>query len=183
MTSGQQPAHLGVAFAVTCAVALSLSSVARAQDDQHQGSSSLTQAIKFTLIDPTTYVPGIFNYQASMRDWQTSQIFFQNGYGEHSSEFTLSGLPNGVPVDYGAGRARILRDSLEIVALSAGQNVASRLIEDSVIARHPEHRKLVRTLGWVERVSLASALSYWYSVGHYRQTQLNQQRAAQLGLR
>jgi len=178
MTTRKPPSHIAVAFAVTSAVLMSMSSVARAQNDQDQAPSSLTQAIKFTLIDPTTYVPGIFNYQASMRDWQTSQVFFRNGFGEHSSEFTVSGLPNGIPIDYGAGRARILRDSLEIVALSAGQNVATRLI-----ARHPEHRKLVRTLGWVERVGLASAMSYWYSVNHYRQAQLNQVRATQLGLR
>jgi hypothetical protein len=180
MPTRQQASRIVTAIALMWALLASMSPVAYAQDER---PSPLVDAIKHTVFDPTTYVPGIISYDATMRDWRTSQTFFQNGFVEHNARFTVSGLPDDTAIDYGAGRHLILKDALGAVAVSAVQNLATRLLEESLIRRYPEHRKLVRALGWVERVSVASFLSYQLSAAHYRQAQQNQELAIQLGVR
>jgi hypothetical protein len=180
MPTRQQALRSIVAFATMCAFVASMSPVLHAQDERRP--SPLTNAIKQTLLDPTTYVPGILSYDATMRDWKTSQPFFQHGFVEQNSRFTVSGLPGDTAIDYGAGRHLIIRDALGTVALTAVQNLATRLVEDSLANRYPEHRKLLRGLGWAERIAVASFLSYQLSAAHYRQAAQNQELASQLGL-
>jgi hypothetical protein len=165
---------------VMCAFCVGAPLIASAQDER---PSPLADAIKHTLFDPTTYAPGAISYHATMRDWNTSQPFFQHGFVEHNERFTISGLADDTAVDYATGRRRILTDALETVAITAVHNITTRLIEDALVSRHPEHRKLFHVLGWAERIAVASAMSYELSAAHYRQAQRNEQQAAALGLR
>jgi len=145
--------------------------------------SILGDTIKKVVFDPTTYAPAIIAYDATMRDWNTSQPFFRNGFVEHNERFTLTGRPNDMPVSYEVGRKRILSDALVTLEISVVNNTADRLFERMLITRFPEHRKMVQVLGWVERGAVASFMSYQLSARHYRQAALNTQRAQQMGFK
>ncbi len=118
-----------------------------------------------------------------MRDWNSSQPFFRNGYFERNERFTVSGLPNDRPVSYDVGRQRILSDAFVNLQLSLANNVADQLFERMLLDRLPTHRKLVRTLGWLERGAFASYLSYRQSAAHYRQAAANLAYAQQMGFK
>ena len=62
-------------------------------------------------------------------------------------------------------------------------SATSRIVERALLQRYPEHRKVVKTVGWIQRITVASLMSYHLSAPHYRQAQVNTQRAAELGLR
>jgi hypothetical protein len=145
--------------------------------------SFLADTVKKVIFDPTTYAPAIIAYDGTRRDWNTSQPFFRNGYLEHNERFTLTGRPNDVPVSYGVGRNRIFTDALVNLEISVVNNVADQLFERMLITRLPEHRKLVRVLGWVERSAFASYMSSQLSAQHYRQAAANARRAQQMGFR
>lgn len=145
--------------------------------------SLLGDTFKRVILDPTTYAPAAIAYDATMRDWNTSQPFFRNGYFERNERFTMSGLPNDRPVSYGVGRQRILSDALVTLQMSLANNVADQLFERVMIDRFPNHRKLVRTLGWIERGAFAGYMSYYLSARHYRQAAANQAWAAQMGFK
>jgi hypothetical protein len=151
---------------------------------QDQEKPSLASDLaKQTLLDPTTYVPSLFTYTATMRDWNTSQPFFQNGYLEHNARFTLSGRPDDIAVGYNEGRHRILMDAIGVLQISLVNNVSSRVFDRVLTEKYPEHRTLFRTLGWIERIGFASYLSYRLSASHLRQAQLNEQRMPMLSVR
>jgi hypothetical protein len=50
-----------------------------------------------------------------------------------------------------------------------------------LVNKFPNHRKLVRTLGWAQRISFASFKAYRLSAKHYRQAGQNARLAEQLG--
>ena len=154
-----------------------------ASAQEQREPSSVGQALKLTFLDPTTYVPALFTYDATMKDWNTSQTFFQNGFLERNARFTVSGFSNDRAVSYEVGRNQILRDSLSVLAVSAVHNFSERLIQESLRERYPEHRKMVTALGWIERAAVSSLLSYELAGPHYRQWRQNQQLSMQLGMR
>jgi hypothetical protein len=166
-----------VVFAALIGILMPLSVFAQEQ------RSPIGDTVKSVIFDPTTYAPAIIAYDATMRDWKTSQPFFRAGYIEHNERFTLSGRPNDVPMSYGDGQRLILTDALVNLQMSVINNVADQLFERMLLTRFPEHRKVVRTLGWIERVTFASYMSYQLSAQHYRQATMNAQRAQQMGLR
>jgi hypothetical protein len=135
------------------------------------------------VFDPTTYGPAITSYTAERLDWHSSQVFFQHGYLEHNPQFTVSGFADDVPVGYAAGKRIILRNSLEDLAASLTNNVAAAIIERTFIGRHPRREKLIRTIGWIERISFAVALASGESAKHFRQWRDNVDRARQLDYR
>jgi hypothetical protein len=145
--------------------------------------SPVADTVKRVVFDPTTYAPAVIAYDATMRDWNTSQPFFRNGYMERNERFTLTGRPNDIPVSYTVGQNRILTDALLNLQMSIVNNVADQVFERVLIDRFPQHRKLVRTLGWIERTAFASSMAYMLSSQHYRQAALNQARAQQMGIR
>ena len=145
--------------------------------------SPIGDTVKRVILDPTTYAPAIIAYDATMRDWNTSQAFFNHGYMEHNERFTLTGRPNDFPVSYGVGQRRIFTDALVNLQMSVVNNVADQLFERMLLARFPEHRKLVRTLGWIERSTFASYMSYQLAAQHYQQASMNVQRAQQMGFK
>jgi hypothetical protein len=148
-----------------------------------QERSSLWTTTKQVVCDPTTYSPSILAYTAQRLDWDSSQIFFEHGVTEHNPAFTISGRPDDVPLSYAAGNAVILKQSLIVLETSVLNNVSEQLIERLLVSRHPEHRRLFHTLGWIERISVAGYISYQTSALHFSQWQVNQQVASQRGYR
>lgn len=151
---------------------------------QEESRPSLAvSTLKGVILDPTTYAPAVIAYDATMRDWNSSQLFFHRGYFEHNERFTISGRPNDLPVSYGDGRQRILSDAMVTLEISLAHNVGSRLLEQALRDRFPTHPKVVRAVGWIERSVFASYMSYRLSAAHYRQAGLNERRARELGYR
>ena len=72
-------------------------------------------------------------------------------------------------------------DSIANLRLSLINNVSERVMERLLMPRYPNHRRLVRTIGWIERNAMASYWSYRLSAGHFRQWRENGQRAQRLG--
>ena len=169
------------AFVILATLVLTNAEPTFAQDETP--SSGFVEVVKGVIFDPTTYAPAAIGYHATMKDWNTSQPFFQNGFVEHNRRFTVTGRPNDVAVSYTVGRNQILKDAVAAFSVSAAQNATSRVIERALLARYPNHRKAVRTIGWIQRISVASLMSYHLSAGHYRQAQLNARRSAELRLR
>lgn len=169
---------VSVAFVLTVVCA-----PANANAQERTQSSFLSDIAKQVVFDPTTYAPAIIAYDGTMRDWNTSQPFFRNGFVEANQRYTVSGLPYDTPLSYSDGHRRILLDALTTLEVSVVNNAAARVFERVLMERYPNHRKAVRTLGWIERVSVGVAMSYVLSAEHYRQAQINTQRAAALGYR
>ena len=168
------------ARAFILATVLGLTSVsAFAQGEQPR--SFAWDVARATLIDPTTYAPALISYEAMRQDWKTSQIMFANGWVEQNPRFTVSGKPNDVPVNYDAGRRRIRRAALTVLQYSAVNNVSTLVFERLLIARYPHRKTLIRTLSWVERIAVASALTYRNSADHLRQASKNRRLAREYG--
>jgi hypothetical protein len=140
-------------------------------------------AFKATLLDPTTYAAPALYYDATMRDWNTSQPFFRAGYLEVNPRFTISGRSNDTPVSYTVGRNQILSDTLALLAISAAHNFTSQLLQRSAATVHPDHRKAVAVIGTIERIAVSSFISYHVAAPHYRQWRANQELMNQLGIR
>ena len=138
---------------------------------------------KQVVFDPTTYVPAAVSFTAERLDWKSSQVFFQHGYVEHNPQFTMSGLPDDVPISYGAGNRRITANALTDLAASAMNNVSNRVVERVLIARFPKRQKLIRVLGWIERISYAASLATVQSANNFRQWRENERLARELGYR
>ncbi len=136
---------------------------------------------KSTLLDPTTYTPAVLSYGATRLDWDSSQVFFRHGFVEQNARFTISGFSYDVPISHAAGNRQILIDSLGILQMSVVNNVTTNVLENILIKRYPHRRKLLRTLGWVERIGFASYWSYRLSAAHVRKWQENERMARQLG--
>jgi hypothetical protein len=151
--------------------------------ENSRDSSAIADVIKGVVFDPTTYAPALISYDATMRDWNTSQPFFQNGYVERNARFTLTGLSNDRPVSYQIGRNQIMRDTLTTFGVSVIQNTTSRIVEQALMAKYPNHRKMVKTIGWIQRIGIASVMTYKLSAPHYRQAGINAQQAGELGFR
>jgi len=156
-----------------------VASAASAQDQAHR--SLVPDVVKQVFLDPTTYAPTIVAWTATRLDWQTSQVLFQSGWTEHNARFTVSGLGDDTAISYGAGNRQILTDAFSNLQLSLVNNASSRVVEGLLIPRYPQHRTLLRTIGWLERGAMASYLSYRLSADHFRQWQENGRNARQLG--
>jgi hypothetical protein len=152
-----------------------------AQDTEQP--SFAVDVIKHVAFDPTTYAPAALGYISTVRDWNSSQPFFNAGWVERNPRFTISGFPNDRPIAYDEGRGLILRDALTNLQFSIVNNVTNRILERLLIEQHPEHRRLWKTLGWIERIGYGSYLSYQLSADHFQQALVNEQRARDLGYR
>lgn len=177
--------HFSLRFIATLVMIATLiltsAQFAFAQDEKR--SSAFVDVVKGVIFDPTTYGPALIGYHATMKDWNTSQLFFQNGFVEHNARFTVTGRPDDTASSYTVGRNQVFKDAVAVFGVTAAQNATSRIVERALLHRYPEHRKIVKTIGWIQRISVASLMSYQLSAGHYRQAQVNAQRTAELGLR
>jgi hypothetical protein len=165
--------------AVVCGVVIAfVPSLAEAQDVARPLVWDIARSV---LIDPTTYAPAALSYEAQRLDWKTSQVFLDRGWLEQNPRFTISGRPNDVAMSYKAGNQEIRSEALARLQWSVSNNVATGICERILIARYPEHRKLFHVLSWVERISVASYVSYLASIDHFRQASRNRQRAREYG--
>jgi hypothetical protein len=163
------------------AVMLAAASATAQGVERAEHTSIVTHVMKGVALDPTTYAPAIVTWQATRLDWQTSQTFFNNGWYEHNYRYTVSGARDGVAISNAAGNSQILRDSIAVLQLSLVNNVSTHLLEGLLMPRYPNHRKLLRAAGWIERSVLASYGAYQLSAGHFHQWQKNVQDAKALG--
>ena len=129
------------------------------------------------LKDPTTYAPAGMLYVSSRLDWNSSQAFFQHGDVEENPRYTITGLPHDTPISYGAGNTQLLTDALSVAGVSLVNNTVDEFTVRLLIAHSPEHRKLWRTIGWIERAVVASSLSYMLSARHFEQWRANENTA------
>lgn len=173
------PIALGVFRVIGVALMMLVASSAFAQDRDR--AAFVPDVVTRAILDPTTYAPAIVAWAATDLDWRSSQIFFENGFFEHNARFTISGLSDDTPIGYAAGNRRIFTDAIANLRLSAVNNVADQVIERLLLRRHPTHRTLIRTIGWIERSVMASYLSHRLSARHFRQWRENHRRARELG--
>lgn len=176
--------RLGISAVLISLVLLSSVGNARAQAVDPEGpriSSSVVDVTRGVVLDPTTYAPAAILYQSMRLDWRSSQPFFQHGYVEANDRYTVSGRAHDVPVSFAQGNRKILTDSLLNLPASFANNTTSRVVERMLTQRFPNHPKIIRALGWIERTSFASYMSYRLSAKHFRQWQMNTQLAQQLG--
>jgi hypothetical protein len=166
---------------VVVLTALLLCSAVSAIAQDRGERSFIADVLTRVVLDPTTYAPAALAYDATMRDWRTSQPFFQHGFYETNARFTVSGLPHDVAISYGAGQRIIRADALVSLRRSAVNNLAEQIFERVLVNKYPNHRKLVRAVGWAQRISFASFKAYRLSSTHYRQAGQNQRLARQLG--
>jgi hypothetical protein len=136
-----------------------------------------TIALKVAL-DPTTFAPAALAYAGQRMDWASSQPLFRMGYIEANPRFTISGRPNSIPISEADGYAKIRRQALTQLALSAARNAAVVAITEVAAARYPEYAKLIRRLSLVERIALGAIVSYVGIVPHLKQTRVNRRLAA-----
>ena len=146
-----------------------------------QAAPPVVQIAKGVLLDPTTYIPAALLFTSMRLDWTSSQPLFQHGFVEGNARYTTSGLAHDAPVTYGVGNERIQADALAALGTTLFHNTTNRTIERILVSRFPNHQKILRTIGWVERSAFASYLSYQLSARHFRQWQANERLAGQLG--
>jgi hypothetical protein len=177
------PRIYGVALASFVTLGVASAPVGAQSPSNPEQPSLLGSTVKATLLDPTTYAPSAVLYHSMFLDWKSSQPFFAHGFVEANPRYTTTGLAHSVPLSYSAGKRQILKDSLVVLPGMIANNALSHLMERRLIESHPEHRKLLRVLGVVQRVSLSALISYRLSSGHFQQWQKNQQLAKQFGYR
>ena len=130
--------------------------------------------------DPTTYALPPIIYTAHRLDWDSSQKLFARGYVEANPGFTVSGRINDTPISWTAGKRRILGYSAAMIGRSALNNGICALVEGRLIERSPHRRKLIRTLGWVERGFITSYWAYRMSHNQFGQWRTNERMLAAL---
>ena len=163
-------------FSVTAPAALAQTT------DRSQGATAfLVDLTKDIVFDPTTWAPASISFAATRLDWNSSQVFFQQGILERNPRFTVNGRSPGVPITYGDGNRKILSDTLAILQMSVVNNVSTNLLERVLVKHHPERRKLLRTLGWIERIAVASYWSHRLSAAHFEQWRTNERLAREYG--
>jgi hypothetical protein len=169
---------LAVAAASVIALLLIVPAAATAQE----GATAVAlDVVRQVAIDPTTYAPAVISFVATSQDWKTSQVLFSHGWVEANPRFTVSGLPNDVPVAYSEGKRMIRRDALTLLQYSMLNNVAAAVGSRLLMSRYPSHKKLVRVLSWVERIAFASLVTYRNSADHLRQAGTNRRLAREYG--
>ena len=170
------PCNICRALMATLLVCLAAASAASAQDAPRAPASIPKKVFR----DPTTFATTVVSFELRQLDWKSSQVFFQHGWLEHNPDYTVTGLADGAPIGYTAGRRKNIELALVELPIGFVHNVAEQAFEQRLIARFPGHRGLWRALGWIERVSFASYRASLVT-SHYAQWQHNQQLARQLG--
>jgi hypothetical protein len=180
--SGQRAARLwssldvrrGAAFALAGLLAFATGVVAQEPEKR-------TPLILEVVKDPTTYVPAGLFYTAMRLDWESSQPFFQHGFVEDNAGYTQSGLAKDAPLSNADGKQQILKDALTVLPASIANNALMHMLERRLSDRYPQHRKLWKTLSWIERAAFAGFTSYKLAAPHFQQWQTNERLAKQYG--
>ena len=172
---------MAVRRAAIVVMALALMPVAASGQAREPNRPGVWDVARDILIDPTTYAPAVISYEAIHWDWKTSQVLFAHGWVEANPRFTVSGKPNDVPVTYVAGRRIIRGTALSVFQRSMMNNLAAGIGARVLTARYPSHKKLIRTLSWIERIGFATLVTYRNSADHLRQAGTNRRLAREYG--
>lgn len=165
---------------ILLAVILAAPPLAEAQN----GIGELIKGVaKDVVLDPTTYGPFGASWLGKQLDWNSSQIFFEHGFVESNADFTVNGLPHDKPISHAAGNRKVILMSLPVLQLSLINNATTSAVERTWIRSYPNKKKLIKTIGWIERVAVASYLVHKYSDQNLRQWQRNKDLARELGYR
>jgi len=156
---------------------MSSAAPARAQEP----GAFVSAVLKGVALDPTTYAPTVVAWGATRLDWQSSQTFFQHGWAEQNPRFTVSGFTGDTPISYGQGNHQIMMDGFVNLRFSAVHNLSERAVERLLVSKYPDHRTLLRVIGWIERTAMASYWTYRRSAVHFRQWTTNGREAERLG--
>jgi len=165
-------------FSNALLVVLALSPAVQAQEP-----SPIWTVVKQVAADPTTYAPAVVSFTAERLDWSSSQVFFEHGYVEQNPQFTISGRPGDIALGYGAGNRAITMNALADLRSSALNNLTTRAVERVLLTRYPHRQKVIRAIGWIERISFAAMLAYTQSSRHFEQWRHNTQVAREFGYR
>jgi hypothetical protein len=171
-----------ITFSVLLAAVLLTPAITSAQSEA-PSSSIFWDVTKSVVFDPTTYAPATLTYTSMNMDWKSSQVMFRNGWVEQNHRFTVTGRPNDKPVSFEAGNKKIRQMALLHLQESVINNVAANLFERVLVEKYPNHRKLFKTLSWIERIAFSSYVSYVASANHFKQARRNQELALQYGYR
>src|SRR6266853_6251200 len=114
LTRQHFPLRLVATLVMFLTFALAGAQFAFAQDEKK--SSAFADVVKGVVFDPTTYAPAVIGYDATMKDWNTSQPFFQNGFVEHNARFTVTGRSDNAAWSYTGGKDQNLKHA--VAALS-----------------------------------------------------------------
>ncbi len=142
--------------------------------------SLFSETVARVLKDPTTYALPPIVYTAHRLDWDSSQKLFEHGYLEANPKFTRTGRVDDVPISHEAGKRRILRYSASMIGRSMLNNGICAVVERRLIEKAPHRRKLIRTLGWIER---GMVTAYWsYRLTHNQVSQWRDNQRVLAGL-
>jgi hypothetical protein len=155
--------------------------VASAQSETD--SSLFWDVTRSVVLDPTTYAPAVLSYTSMKMDWESSQPLFRNGWVEQNHRFTVTGRPNDPPISFADGNRKIRNMALLHLQESVINNAAANLFDRVLANRYPQHRKLFKTLSWIERIAFSGYVSYLASANHFKQAERNRQLAIQYGYR
>jgi hypothetical protein len=155
--------------------------VASAQSETE--SSLFWDVTRSVVLDPTTYAPAVLSYTSMKMDWESSQPLFRNGWVEQNHRFTVTGRPNDLPISFADGNRKIRNMALLHLQESVINNAAANLFDRVLAERYPQHRKLFKTLSWIERIAFSGYVSYLASANHFKQAERNRQLAIQYGYR
>jgi hypothetical protein len=155
--------------------------VPNASAQESERAFDLVKTVKAVAHDPATYMPVAAKYGAMTLDWESSQIFFRNGFVEHNPRYTVSGQTNDVALSHGAGSRKVVGDSLMLLVHSVPANLAERTVERLLIRRYSNHKRTWLVLGQASRILGSSYLSYMASARHVQQWRRNERLAQQLG--
>jgi hypothetical protein len=138
-----------------------------------QEKPSLSRSLTAALKDPTTWAPAGIGFVAKKLDWDSSQRLFALGSTEMNPRFTINGQSDAPPISFAAGNRIILRRTAVVAAESYTHNVIAVSIDRALQRRFPAHRRLVSTLGWIERLAFASGRAYLVSAASWRAWRTN----------
>lgn len=172
-----------IKYWILAAIIILTPAAALAQEESNPSSSFFWDVTKSVVFDPTTYAPATLAYTSMRMDWQSSQVLFRNGWVEQNYRFTRSGRPNDLPISFEDGNKKIRQMALLHLQESVVNNVAVNVFERMLTQKYPQHRKLFKTLSWIERIAFASYVSYLASSNHFKQAERNRQLALQYGYR
>ena len=133
------------------------------------------------LLEPTTYASGVISSRSDPLGLEEVAGALAHGWVEANPRFTISGRPNDNPVSYVAGRRIIRGTALSILRHSVMNNFAAGISARLLEMRYPSHKKLIRTLSWIERIGFASFVTYRNSADHLRQARANRRLAREYG--
>ena len=160
-----------------------LTSFSREALAQNQIGKFIKDTAKEVALDPTTYAPFGTSWLGKQVDWNSSQVFFRNGYVEANPDFTVSRLPNDKPISHSDGNLKLIKISLPVLQLSLINNTAASIVERLLIRQYPNREKLVKIIGWAEKIAVNSYFAYTYSHRNFSQWQTNKIMARELGLK